>query len=220
MSSCQFCGESLGPNGEHPIGGVQACDEPPEQPPEVPAPEHPYMSMTCVHCGIDAFCPKCDEVTAPGDSAELAAIRYRLNHDPNGITSPDGPRNDRVTLLRMVDELTVENARLTEIDADAEIRLDERSKWIDELRAKLAGLTDWTADEEERHHAREIELEAKLAEAEKLHERQSTTAWGQVTIQRERAEAAEARVNHLKQEVARLEQEVAWRQAQIEGRLR
>ena len=57
---CADCGLRKKPRG---TAAVCSCKPP----------EEPYKSMTCIHCGIDAFCPTCDEVPAPGGSAELAA---------------------------------------------------------------------------------------------------------------------------------------------------
>jgi hypothetical protein len=74
-------------------------------------------------------------------------------------------------------------------------------KSCQELEAKLAALTDWTAAEEERHHDREKELEAKLAEAEADAQRQlDDEHLSAFVAMKKRAEAAEARVKFLEQE--------------------
>jgi len=134
--------------------------KPPEQPPEMP--EHPYMSMTCVHCGNDAFCPKCDDERA-SDDAELAAIRRRLSD----MCSFD----DAVKLLHKVDELSKQLSQLEHSGRALVVERDELTVQIAAERKLRDGLLPdgdpAVAATVARLVADRDELRAKLAEAER-----------------------------------------------------
>ena len=132
--------------------------KPPEQPPEVPCAQcgkpvekerHVYAIPTCYAClPPPATLP---EVPAPGDSADLEAIRRCLE-----AYGPHSLREAARTLLRMVDELTETVHRLS---SGWDTERDELTANRDEA---VRGCKDW----EKAYRKMEDEMRAKLAEAE------------------------------------------------------
>jgi len=188
--------------------------KPPEQPPEVPCAQcgkpvekerHVYAIPTCYAClPPPATLP---EVPAPGDSADLEAIRRCLE-----AYGPHSLREAARTLLRMVDELTANRDEAVRGCKDWE---KAYRKMEDEMRAKLARYEEPTGCDSSVCRdvvAERDELQAKLAEAE-----------GRLRGARERArdaegraEAAEARVKELEVESARVDDYLAGRISRAE----
>jgi len=157
----------------------------------------------------------------------------RMNScDAHGGRTVGPPRR---ALLRMVDELRAKfdasaiiqtsqpatelaaiRYRATEEGADREVFTDRDAllRMVDELTLAI-GIDAETIQQQQFHiselRAERDELRAKLAEAEKCSA--NVACEKAFAEQGARLRAEEARVKHL-------EQEVAWRQAQIEGRLR
>ena len=213
--------------------------KPPEQPPEVPCAQcgkpvekerHVYAIPTCYAClPPPATLP---EVPAPGDSADLEAIRRCLE-----AYGPHSLREAARTLLRMVDELTETVHRLSsgwdterdELTANRDEAVRGCKDWEkayrkmeDEMRAKLARYEEPTGCDSSVCRdvvAERDELQAKLAKAETLAEQSHELFEAEEKAAKhwlKRAEAAEARVKELEAESARVDDYLAGRISRAE----
>jgi hypothetical protein len=75
VKRCGFCNEPLGPNGEHPIGGVLSCDEPAEAPSEAPGPNEVWVELSELGAPI-AVWADADLAAANYSEHARAIIRY------------------------------------------------------------------------------------------------------------------------------------------------